>query len=70
MDGVVAIQHLLGVCGLNPAQRNAIMNLEGVNNIEILASLEPSQIKSMAENLSKVSPALGGVYIGTTAATN
>eukprot|EP00957_Ditylum_brightwellii_P033713 2555676-Ditylum_brightwellii.AAC.1 len=28
MDGVGAIQHLLEVCGLYPAQRNAIMNLE------------------------------------------
>eukprot|EP00957_Ditylum_brightwellii_P194682 14829612-Ditylum_brightwellii.AAC.1 len=70
MDGVGAIQHLLEVCGLNPAQRDAIMNLESVNSIEILASLEPSQIKGMAENLLKLSPALGRVYIGTTATTN
>eukprot|EP00957_Ditylum_brightwellii_P177876 13548508-Ditylum_brightwellii.AAC.1 len=46
---------------------NTVTNLEGTNNMDTLASLQSSQVKSIAENLPKVPATLGGIYIRTMA---
>jgi hypothetical protein len=67
MDGEEAVTHMLTVCGLTLAQRNAVTNVEGIQDIAALAAIYLGDVKRMTKNLSRLTLSRGGAYIGTSA---
>jgi hypothetical protein len=51
MDRAAAIIHFLTVCGLANAQRNVVMNVEGIQDLEALTNICLGDVKQMTENL-------------------
>jgi hypothetical protein len=66
MDGGPAVEHLLTIGGLPVAQRNAVMNVEGIQTIAALHNIFPGDVKQMTENLSRLAVNRGGAYIGVS----
>jgi hypothetical protein len=66
LDRVTAIEHMLDVCGLTLAQRNTVMNIEGIQDIDALANIYLRDVKQMTENLSCLQVNRGGAYFGTS----
>ena len=69
-DGIPEIQHFITICGFTAVQINAIVNTEGIQNINALNNLYLKDIKRMTENLSRLLINRGDAYIGTGATTN
>ena len=69
-DGIPEIQHFITICGFTDVQINAIVDTEGIQDIDALANVYLKDIKRMTENLSRLPINWGGAYIGTGATTN
>jgi hypothetical protein len=39
LDGAPAVQHMLNVCGLSETQQNAVMDMEGIADIDAIMNI-------------------------------
>ena len=69
-DGIPEIQHFITICGFTAVQINAIVNTEGIQDIDALDNIYLKDIKIITENLSRLHINRGGAYIVTEATTN
>ena len=69
-DGIPVIQHFITICGFTAVQIKAIVNTEGIHDINALDNLYLKDVKRMTENISRLLINRGGAYIVTGATTN
>ena len=69
-DGIPEIQHFITIFGFTAVQINAIVNTEGIQDIDAIKNVYLKYVKRMTENLSRLHINRGGAYIGTGAKTN
>ena len=69
-DGIPAIHHFVTIYGFTALQINAIVNTEGIQDIDTLNNVYLKYVKRMTENLSRLHINWSGSYIGTGATTN
>ena len=69
-DGIPQIQHFITICGFTAVHINAIINTEGIQDIDALINVYLKDVKRMTENLSRLHINQGGAYIGTGATAN
>lgn len=58
------MDQLLTVCGFSQANRNSVINTEGLNDVMTLATLSPQDVESLCVGLSKLAVNRGGSFIG------
>lgn len=58
------MDQLLTVCGFSQANRNSVINTEGLVDVDALATLSPSDIENLCIGLSKLAVNRGGSFIG------
>ena len=69
-DGIPVIQNFITICGFTAVQINAIVDFEGIQDIDALNNVYLKDVKRMTENLSCLHINRGGAYIGNRATTN
>jgi hypothetical protein len=60
---------MLDICGLSETQRDAVMDMEGIADIDVIANIFLGDVRQMTENLLRLAVNRGGAYIGTSATT-
>ena len=69
-DGIPEIQHFNTIHRLTAVHIIAVINTEGIQDIEALNNIYLKDVKRMNDNLSRLHINRGGAYIVTGATTN
>ena len=69
-DGIPEIQHFVTISRFTALQINAIVNTEGIKDIDALNNIYLKDVIRMTKKLSRLHINWGGAYIGTGATTN
>ena len=55
---------MLTICGFTPANRISVIYTEGLNDPDMLSTIDPNDVKTMCAGLSKLTNAREGSFIG------
>lgn len=58
------MDQMLTVCGFNQANRNSVINTEGLNDVNTLATLSQHDVETLCIGLTKLAVNRGGSFIG------
>ena len=54
---------MLTICGFTPANRISVINTEGLDDPDMLSTIDPNDVKTMCAGLSKLTNARGGLSL-------
>ena len=69
-NGIPVIQHFIAICGFTAVHINAIVNTEGIQDIDALNNVYLKDVKRTTEKLPHLHINRGGAYVGTGDTTN